>query len=274
MSCCATREARSCSPPLLLVATALAHLAFALTGTSLSEALQLGWTFKAPQAVGLAPTWDFADVRNFPWHILPGLSADIFAVMFVTAITMLLNTTGIELVARREADLGRELKTLGLANVTAAALGGYVSCISLSRSTLTYSVGGRSRICGLLVAAVSALMLLVDPAFLAYVPKFVLGGLLLYLGASLMYEWLVDAARRISPLEYASLLAIAILIVQVGFIGGVLIGVIIGCATFAVSASRVNAIKFSFDGSEYRSALDRGPEELAVLAKHGGKFRA
>jgi SulP family sulfate permease len=260
-------------PAVLLVATALAHLAFALTGTSLSEALQLGWTFKAPQAVGLAPTWDFADVRNFPWHILPGLSADIFAVMFVTAITMLLNTTGIELVARREADLGRELKTLGLANVTAAALGGYVSCISLSRSTLTYTAGGRSRICGLLVAAVSALMLLVDPAFLAYVPKFVLGGLLLYLGASLMYEWLVDAARRISPLEYASLLAIAILIVQVGFIAGVLIGVIIGCATFAVSASRVNAIKFSFDGSEYRSALDRGPEELAVLAKHGRQIQ-
>lgn len=133
------RHARSplLLPAVLLVATALAHLAFAVTGTNLSEALQLGWTFKAPQAVGLAPTWDFGDVRNFPWRILPGLSADIFAVMFVTAVTMLLNTTGIELVARREADLGRELKTLGLANMTAAALGGYVSCISLSRSTLT-----------------------------------------------------------------------------------------------------------------------------------------
>jgi SulP family sulfate permease len=116
-------------------------------------------------------------------------------------------------------------------------------------------------------------MLLVDPAFLAYVPKFVLGGLLLYLGASLMYEWLVDAARRISLLEYASLLAIAILIVQIGFIAGVLIGVIIGCATFAVSASRVNAIKFSFDGSEYRSTLDRGTDELAILAQHGRQIQ-
>ncbi len=154
--------------------------------------------------------------------------------MFVTAITMLLNTTGIELVTRREADLGRELKTLGVANLVASALGGYVSCVSLSRTTLTYSTGGRSRACGLVVAVVSGLMLLVDPAFLAYVPKFVLGGLLLYLGASLMYEWLIDAVRRISLPEYASLLAIAILIVQVGFIAGVLIGVIIGCATFAV----------------------------------------
>ena len=269
------RHARSplLLPAVLLIAIGLAHIAFALTGTSLSDALALGWTFKAPQAVGLAPTWDFGDVRNFPWRVLPGLSADIFAVMFVTAITVLLNTTGIELVTRREADLGRELKTLGLANISAAALGGYVSCTSLSRSTLTYAAGGRSRICGLLVAAVSASMLLVDPSFLAYVPKFVLGGLLLYLGASLMYEWLVDAARRVSPLEYGSLLAIAILIVQVGFIAGVLIGVIIGCATFAVSASRVNAIKFSFDGSEYRSTLDRAPEELAILAKHGRQIQ-
>jgi sulfate permease, SulP family len=269
------RHARSplLLPAVLLIAIGLAHIAFVLTGTSLGDALALGWTFKAPQAVGLAPTWDFADVRNFPWRVLPGLSADIFAIMFVTAITVLLNTTGIELVTRREADLGRELKTLGLANITAAALGGYVSCTSLSRSTLTYAAGGRSRICGLLVAAVSASMLLVDPSFLAYVPKFVLGGLLLYLGASLMYEWLVDAARRVSPLEYGSLLAIAILIVQVGFIAGVLIGVIIGCATFAVSASRVNAIKFSFDGSEYRSTLDRAPEELAILAKHGRQIQ-
>jgi sulfate permease, SulP family len=260
-------------PGILLLAAALAHLAFVLTGTTLSEALALGWTFKAPTAVGLAPTWDFGDVRVFPWHLLPGLSADIFAVMFVTAITMLLNTTGIELLTRREADLQRELTTLGVTNFVTAALGGYVSCISLSRTTLTYTAGGRSRVCGLTVAAASVLMLAVDPGFIAYIPKFVLGGLLLYLGASLMYQWLVDAARRISLLEYASLLAIALLIVQFGFIAGVLIGVVIGCATFAVSASRVNAIKFSFDGSEYRSTLDRGPEELAVLADHGREIQ-
>ena len=260
-------------PGILLAAAVLAHVVFALTGTSLGEALRLGWTFKAPTAVGLAPTWDFGDVRQFPWRILPSLSGDIFAVMFVTAITMLLNTTGIELATRREAELGRELKTLGAANAVAGLIGGYVSCISLSRTTLVYAAGGRSPICGLTVAAASVLMLAVDPSFIAYIPKFVLAGLLLYLGASLMYEWLVDAARRISLLEYASLLAIALLIVQFGFIAGVLIGVTIGCATFAVSASRVNAIKFRFDGSEYRSTLDRGPEELAILAAHGREIQ-
>jgi SulP family sulfate permease len=123
------------------------------------------------------------------------------------------------------------------------------------------------------VAAVALLMLTVHPGFLGYVPKSVLGALLLYLGAQLVYEWLIDSARRISPIEYVSLLAIALLILQVGFIAGVLIGVIIGCATFAVSASRVNAIKFSFDGSEYRSTLDRRPEELTILARHGRQIQ-
>jgi sulfate permease, SulP family len=113
----------------------------------------------------------------------------------------------------------------------------------------------------------------VVPGILAYVPKFVLGGLLLYLGGALIYEWLIQSARRLSPIEYISLLAIALLILQIGFIAGVFIGVIIGCATFAVSASRVNAIKFSFDGSEYRSTLDREPSELAILALHGREIQ-
>jgi SulP family sulfate permease len=37
----------------------------------------------------------------------------------------------------------------------------------------------------------------------------------------LRYAWLVASARRVSRLEYASLLAIALLIIQWGFIAGV-----------------------------------------------------
>jgi SulP family sulfate permease len=244
-----------------------------MTGTSIAAAEAAGWLFKAPAAVGLTPTWDLNDVRMFPWNVLPALAGDLFAVMFVTAVSTLLNTTGLEFLTKREADLQRELKTIGVANVISGAFGGYVSTVALNRTTLNYVAGGRGRLSGLTVAAVSALMLIVDPGFLAYVPKFVLGGLLLYLGAHLVYEWLINSAQRTSLLEYASLLAIAVLILQIGFIAGVLIGVVIGCTTFAVSASRINAVKFSFDGSEYRSTLDRGPEELTILGAHGHEIQ-
>jgi SulP family sulfate permease len=69
------------------------------------------------------------------------------------------------------------------------------------------------------------------------------------------------------------LLAIIVIIVQWGFIAGILIGVVIGCATFALSASRIDSIKYSFDGSEYRSSLDRSRDDQAVLSAHGGKIQ-
>ncbi|NWP52343.1 sulfate permease, partial [Escherichia coli] len=78
-----------------------------------------------------------------------------------------------------------------------------------------------------------------------------------YLGADQLHKWIVESRKRLSLVEYLSLLAIILIIVEWGFVPGVLIGVIIGCATFALSASRVDSIKFHFDGSEYRSSLDR-----------------
>jgi len=116
-------------------------------------------------------------------------------------------------------------------------------------------------------------MLVVDPACLAIVPKFVLGGLLLYMGISLVFRWMVQSRRHLSPIEYASLLAIVLVIVAWGFIAGVVFGVVIGCATFALSASRVNAIKYSFDGSRYRSSLDRSSDELSLLSAHGTELQ-
>src|SRR5215510_12587295 len=85
----------------------------------------------------------------------------------------------------------------------------------------------------------------------------------------MLHRWLLDSWRYLSWVEYISLAGIALIIIQWGFIAGVLIGIVVGLATFALSVSRVHAIKFSFDGSEYHSSLDRRPDELAVLAEYG-----
>ena len=155
----------------------------------------------------------------------------------------------------------------------AGVFGGYPGCISISRSVLNYNGGGTGPLSGLTVAAISLLMLIFAPSLLGHMPKFVLGGLLIYLGADALHKWIVQSRRRLSLTEYLSLLVIVLIIVEWGFIAGILIGVVIGCATFALSASRIDSIKFSFDGSEYRSSLDRSREELAVLAAHGGSIQ-
>jgi SulP family sulfate permease len=260
-------------PGLILAGLAVAHLGLWVSGTSLAQAQALGWTFRPQPMVGLSSPFDLGALRRFPWSVLPSLAGEALSVMFVTAICILLSTTGVEFATRREANLDRELNTFGVANLLAAALGGYANCTALSRTILNYTAGARGRASGFTVAALSAAAFAAGPGFLAYAPKFVLGGLLLYMAWNLIQRWLIDSARRVSPLEYASLLAIALIIVRWGFVAGVVIGVVIGCATFAIGAARVNAIRFSFDGSEYRSSLDRGAEELAVLAAQGGQIQ-
>src|SRR5512147_2670789 len=96
-------------------------------------------------------------------------------VIFVTAASTQFNTTGIEVAVHREANLERELNITGLANILTGALAGYAGCISVSRTILNFSSGGRGRLSGLTVAAISLLMLAVAPALLGYMPKFVLG---------------------------------------------------------------------------------------------------
>jgi SulP family sulfate permease len=260
-------------PMVLLAAILVTHMVLWLKGIAVTDAQAAGWMFKPPPPALLALPWRTTELRAFPWAELPELGGDIVAVMFVTAITVLLNATGIEIATKREADIERELKAVGLANLAGAALGGYVSCLTVNRTILNRSAGATGRLSGLTLAALSAAMLVVNPAFLGHMPKFALGGLLLFTGGRLFARWLINAARQLLPLEYLSLLAIALIIVNLGFVAGTAIGIVIGCLTFAVGASRVGAIKFSFDGADYHSALDRRPEELALLAEHGREIQ-
>jgi sulfate permease, SulP family len=268
------RSRSSLGLPAILVGGVIAgHILFWLTGISLAEAQAAGWTFQSPPSVDFMLPWSVAGIENYPWHTLPELSGNLIAVIFVTASCTLFNTTGIEVAVQREANLERELNVTGIANMLSGALGGYTGCISISRSVLNFNSGGTSPLSGFTVAAMSLLMLLFAPTLLGYMPKFVLGGLLIYLAADQLHKWIVQSLRRLSFIEYLSLLAIIVIIVQWGFIAGILIGVVIGCATFALSASRIDSIKYSFDGSEYRSSLDRSREDQAVLSTHGGKIQ-
>jgi sulfate permease, SulP family len=260
-------------PAILIGGIVFAHIAFWFAGISLAEAQASGWTFEPPPRVSFMLPWSAKEISRYPWYTLPDLLGNLIAVVFVTATSTLFNTAGIEVASQREADLERELNVTGLANILSGAFGGYTGCVSVSRSLLNLNSGGTGRLSGLTVAAISALMLAVAPMLLGYMPKFVLGGLLIYLGADQLHKWIVESRRRLSAVEYTSLLAIIVIIVQWGFVAGVLIGVVIGCTTFALSAARIDSIKYGFDGSEYRSSLDRSRDDQGVLAEHGRKIQ-
>ena len=115
-------------PGVLLAVLAMTYLALLLSGTPLTAARSSGWMFQPQPVANLTLPYHTEALRHFPWAALPSLAGDVLAVMFVTISTLLLNTTGIEIATRSEADIERDLKVLGIANLATAALGGFVSC--------------------------------------------------------------------------------------------------------------------------------------------------
>jgi SulP family sulfate permease len=255
--------------PLQLLTTMIVfYVVLFVFGFSPSDAENKGWMFVVFSERAFTPVWSLK-LTGVPWSVLPGLSAEFVAVTFVVAISLLLNITSIEMVSKQEAGLDHELKVQGGINLLCAALGGYVSCITITRSALNYALNKTSRVSGLVVAAISAASIFINPEILGYIPKCILGGLLITVGYDIVKRWLISSAGQLERIEYLSLLAIALIIMWWGFLPGVAIGVIFGCATFALSAGRIDVVKFSFDGTEYSSSLDRGPHELAILSARG-----
>ena len=227
------------------------------------EAQAVGLDLSAAAADPFMLPWSVGEISRYPWYALPDLLGNLVAVIFVTASSTLFNTTGIEVAAHREANLERELNVTGLANMLSGALGGLYrlhfgqpyraqpqrrwhrpAFRPDGRRDFGADAGRRSRLLG-------------------YMPKFVLGGLLIYLGADQCTDGSSSRGARLSMTEYLSLLAIIVIIVQWGFIAGVLIGIVIGCATFALSASRIE-----FDQVQFRRL--RIPQLAGPLARRPG----
>src|SRR5262249_14114535 len=103
--------------PIILVAAIIAiYVTLPIIGSSLVEAQAGGWMFRPQETTSVVSPWQPAELHTFPWTALPWLAGDLVAVMFVTTISLLLNITGVEIATRREADIDRELRALGLAS--------------------------------------------------------------------------------------------------------------------------------------------------------------
>ena len=96
-------------------------------------------------------------------------------------------------------------------------------------------------------------------------PSFVLGALLLYLGSSLVIEWIYDGWFRFSRFDYFLVVIIFFIIAARGFLPGVGIGIVAACILFAFNYSRIHVISHEISGSKYRSTIDRSLQEHRIL---------
>ena len=255
-------------PLLFFAETAVLHLALALAGPETPAA---GWFLSAGAGGALAPPWTL--LQALDWRSLMAVGPELAAVVVVAATSLLMNASGLEVAWRRSADLNRELVAGGSAGLLCGGAGGAISSLSLNRSLLNAEAGGRSRLSGLIAAAVLLLCGLSGADLAGLVPLPVLAGLLFYVGLSMLLARLRELPPRQGWADYLLMLLIMLLIVAYGYLEGVFAGIVGACLFFAFNYSRVGIVKHVLTRRERASDVERPLPQKQLLEEHGERIR-
>jgi SulP family sulfate permease len=201
------------------------------------------------------------------WSVVAGQSSNIAAAAVLSMVGLLLNTSALELIARKDINMNRELLATGMANIAGGLGGSSVGFHYLGLSALPFRAGVFSRLVGVFAALVTGLVLLFGASLLSLVPTPVVGGLLLYVGLSFLVEWLYDAWFQLRTT--VCVLIILAVVATAGFLTGVGVGIVIAIILFVVNYSRINMVKNTLSGITYRSNLERPPEHRFLLRRFG-----
>ncbi|HEV7464602.1 MAG TPA: SulP family inorganic anion transporter [Methyloceanibacter sp.] len=207
--------------------------------------------------------------HDIDWGVMAQSSAEIGAVCGVTAISMLLDVSSLEVARQKSADLDKEFRNNGLANILASLLGGVAGNLSLNNSLLLQEAGAVTRLSGVCVAISVSIVLFAGADIGSVVPKAILGGMLAYLGVMILIEALVKSPGGRSTTDLALAVAIMIVICLFGYLLGVVLGVVGACLMFALSYSRIGVIRRHLTRYEFSSNVERSPEQSRLLREEG-----
>jgi SulP family sulfate permease len=259
--------------PLVLVgAMVVFHVVRMAWGIDLAAARPAG-LLMAPLQLG-----DWTHVGNFPhgevrWDLLLLHTKDFAAMTMVAVITILLNTTSLELASNAEGNADAELKALGVANLLIGFCGGMVAVVSFNRSMLNLKAGANSRWSGRLCAMIVLGTVLVAPGLIGLMPKPVLTGLILFLGIDLLRTWAIESRLKMPWSDYLIVLAILGSVIGLGMVSGVMLGLVTACVSFVFTLSKSPAIRSRFSLLNRRSNVERPAHQEEILRAHGQAMR-
>lgn len=253
----------------LVVAIVGFHIFVSISGVSSLDAMERGWLLGPFPDGSLWPGTILSSLAGADWGAIAGEAAGLVTIILIVPITLLLYLSGLEIETRTDVEVNRELRITGWANVAAGAIGGSPGYMYLSSTVITSRLVGMRR-GPAVVAAITGFVVVAFGGFIfELLPQFVVGGLLLFVGAEFLYEWIWVSRRRMTQVDYALVLTIVGVIATIGFLPGVGVGLVAAIALFVVRYSRIDVIKHALTGGDHQSNIERAPDDAEYLHERG-----
>jgi len=233
---------------------------------------QAGWLFHIDGATGVAALASLSPGQvnlGFVVSVLP----EIATLVLIVLLTASFSLSAIELATGALLDLDHELKIQGTANVAGGLVLGLPGYTKIAATIGSQRLGGSSRLLPLLSGAVPLMVAVVGGAFIGYLPKVVLTALIFMVAFQFLHDWLVVACRNMGRSDTLIVWAIFAVIAAVGFIPGIVLGIILTSLMFIVRYSKMGIVRSAFSLDQVGSTVDRSPVENRIIGRFGNEVK-
>jgi SulP family sulfate permease len=139
------------------------------------------------------------------------------------------------------------------------------------QSMLYEEYGASSRWMPLISGGVCVVMAVFGSTIIPWMPKVLVGATVFLFAYQLFYEWLHENVRGFQPIDYAIVLIILGTVIFVGFMPGILTGVLLALLLFVLRYSMISAIQGQHSLATYRSSVERAQSSNEILDAHGSE---
>ncbi len=274
-----TRRRRS--PLILPVSFALAIAAFyfvlSLLDGSLADAeangLLLAGVSESADG-GLWPLFDPTILALVDWTTVAMQIPNLLALLLITLLCLVIYLGAFELAGGMELDWNNEFRTTGLASMAAGLGGTPPGCLSVPPSLRNLMFGVEMRVAGISAAVFIATVCVFGNTALRLVPTPLVGGVLMFTGATLLDTWLVRIRGRLPRPEFAIVILIFLTILFFGFLVGVGVGILVLVGFLLTRLASVDPVASRFTARDRGSSRSRPVPDRAILRMHGERVHA
>lgn len=263
-------------PSYFITVFAVFHLSVLIVPSLTYERLrETGWLFQGPEDSG-EPWWYFYtlyDFRAVDYVALLKTIPAMFALTFFGILHVPINVPALAAsIGEDNIDVDRELLAHGISNALSGFCGSIQNYLVYTNSVLFIRSGADSRLSGVMLAIATFCIMIAGPVVIGFIPVMVVGALIFLLGIELINEALIDTWGRVSKFEYITILTIVVTMGAWDFVAGIIVGILLACASFTIQASQTSAIKATFTGSVARSTVRRNAALQSFLFEVGDQI--
>ncbi|MBF0101272.1 MAG: SLC26A/SulP transporter family protein [Desulfobacterales bacterium] len=260
-------------PCLLVFGFLLFYIILFLFHIPLDQARKLGLLMSDFSSKPLLPNMCFQFLHDANREVVFKQLGNILSMGLIGSIQILLHVSVLEIETGKVIVLEKDLKVAGIANICSGLLGGFVSFHDYVYTFLSYKIGAKTKLAGILFSALCGIAILYGSYLIKYFPNPVIGGFLFFLGFSILVEWLYTTWFKLPITDYILILIIACIVIFFGFVQGIGAGIFIATILFVLNYSRINNVKFELSGASIKSKVERSKVHQQIINRKSSMLK-